>query len=385
MTAKRGEPETIGVAIVGTGSISRAHIEGYRQFPESCRIVAVVDIVAERAQAAAAAIGPDVAWYTDFAEAYARDDVHLVSVCTPPFVHAPAAIAALEAGKHVLVEKPMAASLEEADAMLAAAKAHDRILSVVFQYRFGADWWRAKQVVASGLLGELHFGKAECQWWRGESYYDAWWRGTWEMECGGAVINHAVHHIDMLLWLMGPVESVYAEIGTVAHDIEVEDLGLAIVRFQSGALGHIVGTVADHHNLDRIEVTGSQGAISLPWRSFAVKERPDGFPQENPEAVEAIEQHFRSVTPPETRGHAPQIADILAAIREGRQPIVDGEEGRRSLELITAMYRSASTGERVKLPIDPADPFYTTEGLRKNVLRRPTTRSRKAGGQSEVG
>lgn len=349
-------------------------MKGYQAHSRDCRILAVADIDEAKAKAAAQEIGPDVAAYNDYEQLLARDDIQLVSICTPPFVHAPAAIAALQAGKHVLVEKPMAASLAEADAMLRAAEESGRSLNIVFQYRFGASWWEAKQVVESGLLGPLKFGSAQCLWWRGHRYYEAWWRGTWEQECGGATINHAVHHIDMLLWLMGPVESVYADMETVAHDVEVEDLSLAIVRFASGALGSIVSTVSDHHNLDRIEVTGERAAISLPWDVRALKELPNGFGEPAPDVVQEIEAFRRTVKTPPHGGHAAQIADVIAAIREGRPSTVDGVEGRRSLELITAIYKSASTGEKVCLPLSPDDPFYTTEGLRAHVKRAQTTR-----------
>lgn len=361
--------QKIGVGIIGTGSISRAHIEGYLAFPDDCRIVAVADMVGEKAKHAAASIGPDVAWTDDYHELLSRDDIHLVSVCTPPFVHASISIDALNAKKHVLVEKPMAASLADADAMIQAAEQNDRWLSVVFQYRYRHDWWLAKQIVDQGLLGDLHFGKAECLWWRGTNYYKAWWRGTWEQECGGATINHAVHHIDMLLWLMGPVESVNAEMATVQHNIEVEDLSIAIVKFASGALGSITGTVTDHHNLDRIEVTGSRAAISLPHSVRAFEQYDNGFGYENKEMIEKINEFAKTVTLPSHSGHAPQIQDVLDAIKSGRPPMIDGHEGRRSLELITALYKSASTGSRVTLPLSPDDPFYTTEGLRANVKR----------------
>ena len=366
--------ERIGVGIVGTGGIARAHMKGYAALAERCRIVAVADIDGERARAAAAEAGDGVRAYDDHRRLLEDGEVQLVSVCTPPFVHASIAIDALRAGKHVLVEKPMAASLEECDAMIRAAEESGTTLAVVFQNRWRPEWRRAKAVIDSGLLGRILFGKVDCLWWRGDNYYDVWWRGTWERECGGATINHAVHHIDGFLWFMGEPESVYAEMEALARPIEVEDFSTAIVRFRSGAVGQILSTVVAQHNTDRIEITGTRAGISLPWDVFAVSARPNGFPQQAPEVKAEIEAHAAAVPVPAHQGHAAQIEDLLDAIREGRPPLVDGVAGRRAIELITGIYLSATTGERVRFPLDASCPFYTTEGLRARVKRHARAR-----------
>ncbi len=364
----------IGVGIVGTGSISRAHIRAYQSFPEACRIVAVADVDGARAKAAAEEIGADVAWYENAQEMFAREDIQLVSVCTPPFSHAELAVAAMRAGKDVLVEKPMAASLAEADWMIETADQTGRLLSVVFQYRWIPEWWRAKHVIAQGALGPVRLARAECLWWRGPKYYDVWWRGTWERECGGATMNHAIHHIDTFLWILGEPASVYAESFAITHEIEVEDLSLAIVHFRSGAIGQITSTTSDPLDFARMEFSGERAAISLPWRVSAVKEKPDGFPERDADAIERIEQAAAGVAMPQHTGHTAQVLDVLKAIRSGRRPLVDGREGRRSLELITAIYKSAATGRRVELPLEKDDPFYTTEGMQKHAKRHRARR-----------
>ncbi len=356
-----------GIGIIGTGSIAGAHLGGYRADPRA-RVAAVADIDLDKARQFAAVAGEGVAAYGDYRELLRRDDIDLVSVCTPPFTHAEITIAALEAGKHVLVEKPMAASLDEADAMIAAARRHGRKLAVVFQYRWRHDWMKAKRLVSDERFGRILFGKVDCLWWRGPEYYAMWWRGTWERECGGATINHAIHHIDAFLWYMGEAEWVYATMGAVDHDIEVEDFSAAIVRFRSGATGQITSTVAARHNLDRIEIFGSKASLTLPWSVYAVASQPNGFPRANTEHKAAIEAFMADVELG-PQGHAGQIADFLNALDTGGDPLVDGVEGRRSLELVTAIYKSASTGERVYLPIGPDDPFYTKEGLLANVVR----------------
>lgn len=372
--AKVAGAAPIGVGIVGTGSISRAHIRAYQSFPQLCRIVAVADVDGARAKAAAGEIGEGVAWYEKPEEMFAREDIQLVSVCTPPFAHAELAVAAMRAGKDVLVEKPMAASLAEADWMIETAEQTGRLLSVVFQYRWIPEWWRAKHVIARGALGPVRLARAECLWWRGPKYYDVWWRGTWERECGGATMNHAIHHIDTFLWILGEPASVYAESFAITHEIEVEDLSLAIVHFRSGAIGQITSTTSDPHDFARMEFSGERAALSLPWRVSAVKEKPDGFPERDDEAIARIEREAAGVPMPEHTGHAAQVLDVLEAIRDGRRPLVDGKEGRRSLELITAIYKSAATGERVELPLRTDDPFYTTEGMQSHAKRHGARR-----------
>jgi len=357
----------VRVGIIGAGNIARAHMEAYAKHPELCTVAAVADVDRARGeQLGARAEGVSV--YADFRELLGRDDIDAVSICTPPFTHAEIAVAALNAGKHVLVEKPMAASLAEADAMLAAAEKNGRRLAVVFQNRWRHDWRRAKALIDDQKLGRILFGKVDCLWWRGREYYDTWWRGTWEKECGGATINHAIHHIDGFLWLMGEPEWVIAEMDAVDHDIEVEDLSMAIVRFKSGAMGQITSTVAAMHNLDRIEIFGSKASLSLPWAVFSVTSHPNGFPKENAEYRDELRAHAdRLALGPEH--HEGQIVDFLRAVSGGGRPLVDGAEGRRSLELVTAIYKSATTGERAYLPLGPDDPFYTTEGIRRNVRR----------------
>ncbi|HEX6970734.1 MAG TPA: Gfo/Idh/MocA family oxidoreductase [Limnochordia bacterium] len=369
--------QQLGVGIIGAGGIAGAHASGYQQFPDECRIVATADIYVEKAQALAARIGPEVAAYADYHELLARDDVSLVSVCTPPFVHAEVAVAALATGKHVLVEKPLAASLAECDAIIEAAARSGTVLSGVFQNRYRPDYTRARALIEGGALGRVVFAKMDCLWWRGRNYYDLWWRGTWEKECGGATINHAVHAIDAFLWLVGDAPRwVFAEMGTFTHDIEVEDLSVAIVGFASGALGQLTSTVSAHHNRDRIEICGEEAGLSLPWELFARRAQPNGFGVPDEPRLKALQQRADAVAVSQRQGHAAQIEDVLRAIRTGKPPLVTGREARKAIELITAIYKSATLGERVPLPLQPDDPFYTTAGLHARVKRHPVAHRR---------
>ena len=332
---------------------------GLRAFPQEARIVALADINEETARSAAGELGVD-GWYTDYHEMLARDDIDLVSVCTPPFEHARNSIDALNAGKHVYCEKPMAGSLRECDAMIEAARASGRSLSQVFQYRYRRDVLLAKALIDEGMLGRIFFGKMDMLWWRARSYYDLWWRGTWEKECGGVTINHAVHAVDTYLWLMGQLpESVTADMGTFTHDVEVEDLSIAMLRFPDGALGQLTSTVCLPQSTERFEICGDEAAVTLPWGVHAARERGRGMASRDvAKQLELREWAEARVPEPEHVGHAAQVQDVLAAVREGRDSAVTGEEGRRSIELIAALYKAAITGERVRLPISEDDSYY---------------------------
>ena len=350
--------DRVRVGVIGAGNIARAHARAYGSFPEEAEIVAFADIHEETARSAAEEFGGS--HYADYHEMLARDDVDLVSVCTPPFEHARNAIDALNAGKHVLCEKPMAGSLQECDAMIAAARDSGKTLSQVFQWRFRREVLMAKALVDEGKLGRVLFGKMELLWWRARAYYDLWWRGTWEKECGGATINHAVHAVDAYLWLMGRLpDSIYADMGTFTHDIEVEDLSVALLRFSDGALGQMTSTVCLPQNTERIEICGEDAAVTLPWGVHAASERGRGMASRDEAKQDELREWAEAQVPePEHQGHAAQIREVLAAVREGRDSAITGQDGRASIELISALYKSALTGQRVHLPIAQEDPYY---------------------------
>jgi predicted dehydrogenase len=204
----------------------------------------------------------------------------VVDVCTPPYVHAGISIDALHAGKHVLCEKPMAASLEECDAMIAAQKASGKILSVIAQNRFTDAFWRLKTVVDSGLAGKICHAQVDSFWWRGHCYYDLWWRGTWQKEGGGCTLNHAVHHIDAIQWMLGFPTEVVAMMTNVAHDnAEVEDLSAAIFKYPHGALTQLTASVVHHGEDQKIVIQGEKARISAPWQVHASQSADNGFPQ----------------------------------------------------------------------------------------------------------
>lgn len=358
----------LNIAIVGTGNISHNHIQGWSQFPERCRIVALVDIYPEKAQEKKAryGLGDAQVFKSHHAMLEAGIDIDIVDVCTPPYVHAEISVDALTAGKHVLCEKPMAASLEECDAMIAAQKASGKILSIIAQNRFTDAFWRLKAAVDSGLAGKICHAQVDSFWWRGHCYYDLWWRGTWEKEGGGCTLNHAVHHIDAIQWLLGFPSEVVAMISNVAHDnAEVEDLSAAIFKYPGGALTQLTASVVHHGEDQKIVIQGEKARISAPWNVFASQSADNGFPQpENDRAVEdTLETLFRATPPLKWTLHTGQIENMLSAISQRTAPLVDGQQGKHSLELITAIYKSAITRTVVTLPILSTDDFYRTGGL----------------------
>jgi predicted dehydrogenase len=348
------------IGIIGTGGIANAHVQGYLAFPERCEIVALADVAPGRAAQKAEEFGISAVGYDDPAQMIAEADLDLVSIATPPSTHAQLPIAALDAGIHVLVEKPMAPSLEECEAMLAAQERSGKLLSVVAQNRFRDDLATLKEVVDSGLLGSISHVRVDSAWWRGLPYYDLWWRGTWEKEGGGCTLNHAIHHIDLLLWLLGSPAEVTAMLANAQHDnSEVEDLSVAVFRYERG-LAQLTSSVVHHGEEQEIVIQGQHARVSQPWKVLAESSDAAGFPARggDPERVAAIEAIVTNREPLAHRGHEGQIEDLLAAIRDGREPIADGRAGRDAIEVVTAIYKAGIDREFVSLPLSASDPYY---------------------------
>lgn len=356
------------VAIIGTGAICPSHIQGYLQFEEKCQIVALCDLYPEKANQLNEQYHLGAKVYSDYEEMLQKEDLNLVSVCTPPYTHAEISIASLDSGKHVLVEKPMASSLEECDAMLEAAKRNNKQLSVVAQNRFTTPMMRLKHVLDSGLAGDIVHTQVDSHWWRGHSYYDLWWRGTWEKEGGGCTLNHAVHHIDIFQWMNGIPNEITAITTNTSHDnAEVEDLSVAIGKYENGSLAQITSSVVHHGEEQQLIFQGKKARVSVPWKTKASTPKENGFPEENKELEEQLTVEYEKTPSLEYEGHAGQIDNVLNAIIDNRPVLVDGEQGRQTLELITAIYESSNYQRTVKLPLTEDNPFYTREGLISNA------------------
>ncbi|MHB8130147.1 MAG: Gfo/Idh/MocA family protein [Mobilitalea sp.] len=360
----------IKIAIIGTGNISQSHIKGYLEFPDRCRIVALVDIYPEKALIKAKEYGlKDAQIYSSHKEMLERKDINLVSICTPPYVHAQISIDCMKAGMNVLCEKPMASSLEECDAMLQAAKDAGRTLGIIAQNRFRTPIMNLKKTLQADLIGKVVWADINSYWWRGSSYYDLWWRGTWEKESGGCTLNHAVHHIDMLNWMMdGIPKKVTAVLGNVAHDnSEVEDISVAVLKYENGAMARLTSSLVHHGEEQKIEFQGSKARIAAPWNVTASDSKENGFPVRNVALEEQLTKYYEELPTLSLEGHTGEIEDVLTALEHGKDPLITGQSGRNTIELITAIYKSGFEERTVDLPIAKEDSWYSTQGIMENV------------------
>src|SRR5215204_6502896 len=252
------------IALVGVGVIGRHHGRVISELADRVELVAVVDVVSERAETLAAERGGKA--FTSLSDALAAVDIDIVVACTPTGRHGEVAIEALEAGKHVIIEKPAETTVAKTDQIIEAQRKAGTLVAVISQHRFDQSTEIALAAIARGELGRLTTGIASIDWWRGQSYYDSGdWRGTWELDGGGALMNQGVHTIDLLVATMGRPVEVFAYTGTLAHErMEVEDAAVAVVRFESGALGVLHATTAAYPGLSaRLQVHGDQGSIVI--------------------------------------------------------------------------------------------------------------------------
>jgi|FLYL01.1.fsa_nt_gi predicted dehydrogenase len=350
----------IGVGVIGAGGIAEAHLFAYSREPERARLVAVADVDEGRARSAAERFGV-AHFYTDYRELLARADVEAVSICAPPFLHVPMSVEALEAGKHVLCEKPVAPTLAGLDAIAAAQRSAGRVFAGVFQLRFGRGAQQVRALLDEGRFGRLHLGLAETLWYRGDDYYrQAAWRGSWRQEAGGVTVSQAIHLIDCLAWFMGRPVAVYAAAGTFRAPIEQDDTAAAIVRFEGGAIGQISSTVsALGPERSRLELYGTRLAALSQGKAYDSTAEPFAFYGANEEESAAVQDEMERRFPKGYRVlHRGAVADFLAAIEEGRPPLVGVEECRTALNITAGIYKSAMTGAPAELPLSPADPFY---------------------------
>jgi predicted dehydrogenase len=333
----------IGFGIAGAGMVARYHATAIEQTP-GARLVAVCRADAGRAAEAAARFG--VPCETSYAALLARPDIDTICICTPSGQHAAEAIAAARAGKHVLVEKPMALTLDDADAMIDACQTAGVLLAVALQRRSDPLFQGVRSAIEAQALGRLMLGVVSVPYLRPQSYYDsAPWRGTWALDGGGALMNQGIHLLDLLVWYMGDAGEVQAIAATLSHAIEVEDSVTAALRFGSGALGSVIATTSAAPGFPhRIEIYGDRGGVQIEGEQIvrwevAGREPPGGSIAAARESIAA--GAGASPAGIGAAGHTRLIGDLVAAIRAGRPPLVTGVEGRRSLALALAIYTAA--------------------------------------------
>ena len=345
---------SIGIGIVGCGMIANFHARAIAD-AEGAHLVGACSRFKEESEGFAKEHGCRA--FESLEAMLADESVGAVSICTPSGLHLDPAVAAAKAGKHVIVEKPLEVTTERCDEIIKACDEAGVSLTVAFQSRFHESSRLMKEAVDEGRFGRVTMGDAYVKWYRSQEYYDSGeWRGTWKLDGGGALMNQAIHSVDLLLWLMGPVKRISAMASTLTHErIEVEDVAVATLEFESGALGVIEATTTAFPGaLKRIEICGSEGSAVLEeedikqW-DFANEDESDA--KVRAEMVGKTDTGGGAADPSAIShdGHTKIFEDAIRGINEGRPSLVNGPEGRRSVEVICAIYESAKTGQVIHL------------------------------------
>jgi UDP-N-acetyl-2-amino-2-deoxyglucuronate dehydrogenase len=358
--------QSVRTALVGCGKVGHTHAQALRSLPQS-QLVAVCDNDSRRADAFGARYGAQP--YTDVAEMVADARVQAVTICTPHPTHAAMAEAAAGKGAHVLVEKPLAADLHDADRAIAACRQAGVTLGVISQRRLYPPVARMAQAIRDGKIGQPVLGTLVVMGWRDEAYYRSDpWRGRWDTEGGGVLVNQTPHQLDILQWLLGPIDELFGYWDNLNHPtIDVEDTAVALIRFRSGALGQILVSNSQKPGLyGKIHVHGSNGA-SVGAQTESGSSFVSGMTAKVDPPINDIwtipgEEHLLAVWQAEDRAlaerqdimsyfHRLQIEDFVTAVAEGRAPMVTGDEGRKVVEMFTAIYRSHRDGRPIKFPL----------------------------------
>jgi predicted dehydrogenase len=360
---------TVRFAVVGCGVIGALHAEVLAA-GEDTAVTVLVDTDPAAAESVAARLGGATPITTSLDAALARDDVDAVAICVPSGAHAQIAVAALEAGRHVVVEKPVDVTIEAAAPIVAAAAAAPAgtVATVISQHRFDPASVVVRDAITAGRFGRVTSAVATVSWWRSQSYYDSGaWRGTWELDGGGALMNQGVHTVDLLLWFLGTPVEVTAHTGLLAHErVEVEDTVAAVVRFESGALATLHATTAAYPGLSvRLQVLGDAGSAVIDddrLRYFHSKELAaaeaagdagvsdnQGDRSDQSALVLPADEEHDPAHGPMFTGHARQYRDIVDAISTGRRPGVTLDDALLALATVQAVYESARTGAPVRV------------------------------------
>jgi len=335
---------TLGYAVIGAGLVGPTHAR-FAARARGCQLRVVCDLREERGRPLAEELG--AAYAADYREVVRRPDVQVVSICLPTALHLEVARAAAEAGKHVVVEKPIELNLDRALELIAACRRHGVKLAAVFNRRFVFGTRRAKQAVERGELGRVLVADMVFKSWRPLHYYtDSGWRGTWRLEGGAALINQGVHGVDLITWMAGPIRRVQGYARHLRHPIEADDTTIAVCEYESGALGVIEQTTSVRpRQLDRIELHGEHGTILL--EDYRIREwQVEGVDAGEPTPAELSLPGAEGGT---AVGHFLQIQDMVDAVREGREPLIRGEDALHSLAVIQAIYEAERTGRAVEV------------------------------------
>ena len=358
------------VGLVGGGNISETHLRAAREIP-GVEVTAVVSLDAARAERLAAEAGATA--YTDYAEFLRHEPLDVVLLGTPSGLHAAQAREAAARGIHALVEKPLDVRTDEIDALIEESDRAGAKVGVFFQDRTAPDLLWLKRLMDAGGLGDPILASARVRWYRAPEYFvGTGWRATWKLDGGGALMNQGVHTLDALLWLFGDVSRVSGRAATLLHEIEVEDTVVATLEFANGALGTLEATTAAYPGYSRrLELTGSNGTVIVESdRVVSVDLRTP--PDEPPPAAGGLKNpSANSATVSDATGHRRVLEDFLRAIETGGEPLCDAREGRRSVELAEAVYRSSRAGEAVTLGAERGARPAPAGGPQSNPLPEP--------------
>ncbi|MEZ0536489.1 Gfo/Idh/MocA family protein [Caldicellulosiruptoraceae bacterium PP1] len=341
----------IKFGIVGCGVISDTHAKAISELKDDLELVAVCDVIEERAKKLAEKY--NVKYYLDYNEMLKDDEIDAISVCTPSGMHADMAELAAEHGKHVIVEKPMDITLEQADKIVRAQEENDVVIEVIFQHRFNDSTITIKKLIDEGKFGKIQLATSYTKWYRSQEYYDSGdWRGTWALDGGGALMNQSIHYIDLMQYLVGPVDEIFAFCKTGAHErIEVEDSAVASVKFKNGAIGEIIGTTSAYPGIEtKLEIFGQNASVivlnnqieKLYFKDSNIDNEIGNKTQSNAALGDA------AIKP---EGHLREYIDFVNAVKNKTSPLVTPREGRNALEIILAIYYSAVTNKPIKLPL----------------------------------
>ena len=344
------------VGIIGCG-IGRNHIlEGYAAHPDKYEVAVLCDLDEIRLNAVADEF--NVAGRTRSSdELMAMPDIDIIDICTPPAIHTKLTLQALATGKHVVCEKPLTGSLAELDQVVAAEQVSKGVLMPIYQYRYGAGVQQARRIIESGLAGKPYIGTAETLWNRGAKYYDNPWRGRWETELGGVLMTHAIHLHDMLTYLMGPIDRVFARTATRVNPIEVEDCVSASLLMKNGAFVSLTTTLGSLEEISRLRLAFENVTFESNNAPYAPGDGPWKIIPANEEIGSKIDALLKDM-PPVGRRFNGQMEAFYHTLEKGEKPPVTTTDARSSLELLAAIYHSNDTNTDVALPISQGHPKY---------------------------
>ncbi len=347
------------VAFIGTGAILSSHLDAVAQAGDRVELVAAVDIVEEKVKAVCEKHGIPH-WFTDSAEMLATVKPDLVHILTPPFTHLEIIVQCLEAGAHVYCEKPLCASLHEFDQISTKEAETGRYCSTVFQWRFGSAGKHLKRLIENGDLGRLLVVHCNTLWYRDENYYAVPWRGNWATETGGPTMILGIHLTDLMLWLLGDQwQEVYAMVETLERDIAVEDIAMALVRFEGGTLAHVVNSALSPRQESYLRLDFQKATVECSTLYRYTNKHWTYSIADQMTHTDELER-WRQIEGGDVMGsHAAQLGEILDSIDAGERPFVSGDEARRIIEFSTSLYKSGFTHQAVQRgSITPDDPYY---------------------------